>query len=757
MADNELLIKLNADSKNAQKAFDDVKAKTEDLEGHLAKVAKVSAVAFAALTAEIFISAHAFDEAEQATRELSNALQNQGIYTDQLVKDYREYAEELQKITGYDDDAIVSAQALAQSYLGQTKITKELTQAIVDYAAFKKIDLNSSAELLTKSIGTETNALARSGLQFSATATEAEKYQKVIEFVSLKAGGLAAANNQGLGSLKGLQAAFGDFQEAIGATFQPIISAVIVALTKMFQFFNDHPIISKFAAAVLIAGTALAGIGVAVPLIVAGMTTLTAAMAAFGVTTNIALGGLPIIIASIAAGVIVLTGVLAANGGAMKDQSKTAEESAAKIAKLEAEYKKLEERQKSLASSAGSQREFGGGAQINQQKLDQLRKQIEAEKALEADLRNKEETGGQDQKKKAAADKELVDKKAHQQIIRDLEANNVELIQLQNEKASAELIAIKQKEIAILKELSGQNSAEKIAQLRAEYEIQVELENEQRAQDLERRQAFLIEDAAAREELIANQQNANVQLTDAQMAELEKRTQTEKQIEQKALIEAEQRRIDARNREIEMRKKYGVTIAAIDQILHSTQVEGEKTMAGELVGLAQSKNSTLAAIGKAAAVTQITIATAESAVKVAQSVIDVLPFPINVPVAVALAGARIAFGAEQISNVVGAAEGGLITGGIPGVDSVPAFLQEGELVAPRSNFEEVVGGVQRSRASRDDEIVDLLGQILNRTGGGNSVIINGDMMAEDSYIDRFVTKISDAMEFRNAKIYGVNA
>ena len=116
MADNELLIKINADAQNAKKAFDDVKDKTEELEDQLSKVAKVSAVAFAAFTAEVYASVKAFEASEQATRQLTNALQNQGIYSKQLVDDYREIASEIQRKTGLDDDQVVAAQATIQTF-----------------------------------------------------------------------------------------------------------------------------------------------------------------------------------------------------------------------------------------------------------------------------------------------------------------------------------------------------------------------------------------------------------------------------------------------------------------------------------------------------------------------------------------------------------------------------------------------------------------------------------------------------------------
>jgi tape measure domain-containing protein len=44
------------------------------------------------------------------------------------------------------------------------------------------------------------------------------------------------------------------------------------------------------------------------------------------------------------------------------------------------------------------------------------------------------------------------------------------------------------------------------------------------------------------------------------------------------------------------------------------------------------------------------------------------------------------------------AQGGLVTGGMPNKDSVPAMLMPGELVVPKQNFEEVVGSVSDNRS-----------------------------------------------------------
>lgn len=199
-------------------------------------------------------------------------------------------------------------------------------------------------------------------------------------------------------------------------------------------------------------------------------------------------------------------------------------------------------------------------------------------------------------------------------------------------------------------------------------------------------------------------------------------------------------------RQIEEQKKFGVVYATINKAMHSEVYQGTKQAFGELAQLQASSNDTLKGIGKVAAIANIVIKTAESAMNIYAGFSTI---PIIGPVlGVAGAAAAVAFGAEQISKVNSAAAGGLATGGIPGVDSIPFLLQEGELVTPTKNFEEVVGSVAATRMAREQGLVPGEG------GGGNSlsITINGDVLADDVYIDRLVEKISDRVEFGNARL-----
>src|ERR1035437_90430 len=240
MGTNDLLITINADAKNATKAFDDIRAKTEDLESNLKDVALISGAAFAAFTAEIFFSVKAFEESRVSSIQLSTALQNQGIFTEDLKEKYEQYAQALQATSGVNSDSIEKAQAIAQSFLGQKEVTFDLTKAIVDLGAEMGGDLNAAAEKIARTIGTGTNAFARQGLVISSTATEAQRYQQVLEFVQTKAGGLADAFNQADGYTKALATSFQHFQETIGAGFAPIIENARLIAIAFFDAFTNH-------------------------------------------------------------------------------------------------------------------------------------------------------------------------------------------------------------------------------------------------------------------------------------------------------------------------------------------------------------------------------------------------------------------------------------------------------------------------------------------------------------------------------------
>lgn len=246
-----------------------------------------------------------------------------------------------------------------------------------------------------------------------------------------------------------------------------------------------------------------------------------------------------------------------------------------------------------------------------------------------------------------------------------------------------------------------------------------------------------------------------------ELAELKNSLLTKKEAEDSVRKEKIKTDIETRNTFLKDTVKHGTAIATINKALGSDEVKGVEKANSQLVQLSQSKNNTLKSIGKAAAVSQIAIDTAKGAVAAYTSLVGIpIVGPVLAPIA---AGAVIAFGVEKTASVLGANRGGRVPSnlGIPGQDSVPASLTPGELITPDQNFEEVVGSVAATRAAKSQgmmgggNIENLLGQILSKTGGGGT-IINGDILADETFIDRLIDGINTATEERNATLSATN-
>lgn len=197
------------------------------------------AAAFAAVSGAAAATLVAYREQERATNELNQALITQGIYTRELSDHYVKMADELSRVTMFGDEAIVSAEAQIQAYLGQTKITKDLLRATLDFAQVKRIDLASAAEIVGKAIGTNTNALARYGVEVDKNADKSDKMAAVVAQLSGKWDGQAEAATKGLGSLSLMKNALGELLEVVGEKLAPAVEVAAGAVTTLARKLVD--------------------------------------------------------------------------------------------------------------------------------------------------------------------------------------------------------------------------------------------------------------------------------------------------------------------------------------------------------------------------------------------------------------------------------------------------------------------------------------------------------------------------------------
>lgn len=175
---------------------------------------KVGAVAAAAAIGTFSVAAYkavqAANEVDAIEKQLATALG----YTSQALLDQ---AGALQKVTTFGDDQIVQAQAMIAMFVKDEEQIKAATRATLDFAAAKGVDLKTAADLISKTLGSSTNALSRYGIQVEGAVGSTERLESLTKGMAEAFGGQAAAAAETFGGkLTQVSNIYGDLWEEIG-------------------------------------------------------------------------------------------------------------------------------------------------------------------------------------------------------------------------------------------------------------------------------------------------------------------------------------------------------------------------------------------------------------------------------------------------------------------------------------------------------------------------------------------------------------
>ena len=220
---------INVKETGAKKAEKNVKGLTKSL-GGLKSQAMLAAGAFlgtGALIAGIKGAVNAFGEQELAEKKLEASLGR----TSQALLDQ---AAALQQVSNFGDETIISAQALIAAFVDDEEQIKLATQATLDLAAAKGMDLNAAADLVSKTLGSSTNAMSRYGIQVTGAVGSTERLESLTNNLANVFGGQATAQAQTMaGAMRQAKMAIGDAAEALGDIVGPLVTAG-AAMTKDF-------------------------------------------------------------------------------------------------------------------------------------------------------------------------------------------------------------------------------------------------------------------------------------------------------------------------------------------------------------------------------------------------------------------------------------------------------------------------------------------------------------------------------------------
>jgi hypothetical protein len=173
-----------------------------------------------------------FDQQQLAEVALSTAL-------GKVSKKLLDQASAFQKLTRFGDEETIRGQAfLAQMGLTEKQILRIIPR-ILDFAQAKGIDLKIAADLVAKSIGSETNALSRYGIQIEGAAGSQERLESAFSALDGKFKGQAAAALTGAGALKQLSNTWGDLMERVGGFIAQAINPAIKAINNFLTANSD--------------------------------------------------------------------------------------------------------------------------------------------------------------------------------------------------------------------------------------------------------------------------------------------------------------------------------------------------------------------------------------------------------------------------------------------------------------------------------------------------------------------------------------
>ena len=248
MPDNDLKIKLQVQNQKANKQLKDTGKQIQDIErkakganGNLDRMRVATSglrrsmgalrnnlllVSFAlgGFVTGIAKAVSAANEQELAEKKLATAL---GRRSQALL----DQASALQTQTAFGDEAIISAQALIAAFIDDEEQVKAATEATLDLAAAKGMDLNAAADMVAKSLGSSTNALGRYGIEVKGAVGSTERLETLTKNVADVFGGQATEQAKTFtGELKQMSNALGDTAEDFGDLLKPLLIPVANAL-----------------------------------------------------------------------------------------------------------------------------------------------------------------------------------------------------------------------------------------------------------------------------------------------------------------------------------------------------------------------------------------------------------------------------------------------------------------------------------------------------------------------------------------------
>jgi len=260
-------------------------------------------------------SIDAYSESEDIVAQLNAVLTSTKGVAGETADAAINLSKSLESTTKYSDEAVLSTENLLLTFTAiKSSVMPQATQTVLDMATALGEDTKDAAIQLGKAMQDPVlgvTALRRVGVDFSKdqqavikslvdTGQSAKAQQLILAELNREFGGsAAAAADTYAGKMAQLQNQINDAQEEIGKALIPVLlqllTAIVPIVTKVSEWIQEHPELSKWI--ILIGG---------------GVTTLTAALAAFALVLPGIIAGLGLLGTAVAAAFLPVTAGVAA-------------------------------------------------------------------------------------------------------------------------------------------------------------------------------------------------------------------------------------------------------------------------------------------------------------------------------------------------------------------------------------------------------------------------------------------------------------
>ena len=312
-----------------------LKSVGNSLEKHKEQFRKIGLGMTAAGAAMTAFFAKAVQEAgaqEKAMAKLSTAIKNVEGPTSTGAEKLAKYAQELQKLTGYSDEQIMTAQSMLGTFMLTSDQIAAITPRLLDMAAAtegatgEQADLQAIAIALGKAFTGQQGQLARYGVVLSEQAKQTGNFNLILQDLDKNFKGQAETIGQTwVGQVRKAKAAWGDVLEIIGAKLIPVLTPLVQKLAEVAEKIGVW--IDRHEGLVKVLVPAIAGLGALMAVLGPIVMVLPQLVTGIGALTG-ALGGIVgpagLVMAALAAIALAIRELVKTHKAALDDMTRMA-------------------------------------------------------------------------------------------------------------------------------------------------------------------------------------------------------------------------------------------------------------------------------------------------------------------------------------------------------------------------------------------------------------------------------------------------